>query len=243
MDMKLAIVDDIKEYRESTGKAVLQWAKDRKEAVAIKGFKSGESFLAAVENESFDVVIMDIYMDGLTGIEAAEKLREINLDTLLIFATTSADHMAQAFPCRAFDYIMKPVDPARLTKALDQALELLPENKPYITVTCDKQDINIFVSDISYVMSDLNYCLVYAKDEEYRTRMQFGKFLTLLEEFSQFFTINRGIAVNLDHVLNITETDCELSDKSLLPISKKKKQEAEQALINRRFQLRRKAGN
>lgn len=240
--MKIAIVDDIKDYRESTGKAVLEWAKDKQEAVAIKGYTSGESFLAALKSESFDIVFMDIYMDGLTGIEAATKLREISLGTLLIFMTTSMEHMAEAFPCRAFDYIMKPVDKARLFKALDEAVKILPENKPYITVTVEKQEINIFVSDIIYVISDLNYCLVHTKHNEYRTRSQFSKFTELLSQFQQFYVINRGIAVNLDNVVDIKDLDCELSDKTVLPVSKKKKQLVEHALIDRRFQIRRKAG-
>lgn len=240
--MKIAIVDDIKEYRESSGKAVFEWAKDRKEAVSIKGYKSGESFLAALQNESFDIVFMDIYMDGLTGIEAAAKLREISLDTLLIFMTTSSEHMADAFPCRAFDYIMKPVDIERLYKALDEAVKVLPENKPYITISVEKQDINILISDIMYVLSDLNYCLVYTRNNEYRTRSQFSKFMEKLSEFSQFYVINRGISVNLDNVLDIKDLDCELSDKTVLPVSKKQKLSAEQALIDRRFQVRRKAG-
>lgn len=240
--MKVAIVDDIKEYRESAGKAVFEWAKDRKEVVSIKGYKSGESFLTALASESFDIVFMDIYMDGLNGIEAAGKLREISLDTILIFMTTSVDHMAEAFPCRAFDYIMKPVDIPRLYKALDEAVKVLPENQPYITIGVDKQDINILVSDIMYIMSDLNYCLVYTKQHEYRTRSQFSKFIENLSEFEQFYVINRGIAVNLDNVLDINDLDCQLSDKTILPVSKKKKLSTEQAIVDRRFQVRRKAG-
>lgn len=240
--MKVAIVDDIKDYRESAGKAIFNWAKDRKEAVSIKGYKSGESFLAALNTESFDIVFMDIYMDGLTGIEAAQKLREISLDTLLIFMTTSIDHMAEAFPCRAFDYIMKPVDIERLYKALDEAVKVLPESKPYITITFEKQAINIFISDILYVLSELNYCLIYTKQNQYRIRSQFSKFVDELSQYPQFYVINRGIAVNLDNVLDIKELDCKLSDNTLLPVSKKQKHNAEQALIDRRFQVRRKAG-
>ena len=241
--MNIAIVDDVKEYRETAGKAVYEWAKDRHEVVSIHGYKSGESFLAALNEEHFDIVLMDIYMDGLTGIEAAAKLREISLDTILIFATTSVDHMAEAFPCRAFDYIMKPIDIPRLYKALDEAVKVLPENQPFITINVDKQEINIIVSDIMYIMSDLNYCLVYTRQNEYRTRSQFSKFMEGLSEFPQFYVINRGVAVNLDNVLDIKDLDCELTDKTLLPVSKKKQLEAEQALVDRRFQIRRKAGS
>lgn len=240
--MNIAIVDDIKEYRENAGKLAYKWAKDRHEAVTIHGYKSGESFLAALQEEHFDIVFMDIYMDGLTGIEAAAKLREISLETILIFLTTSMDHMAEAFPCRAFDYIMKPVDEARLFKALDEAKKVLPENQPYITISVVKQDINLLVSDITYILSDLNYCLVYTRKHEYRTRSQFSKFMEQISSFPQFYTINRGIAVNLDNVLDIKDLDCILADNTTLPISKKKKQEAEQALIDRRFEMRRKAG-
>ncbi|MBE6794106.1 MAG: response regulator transcription factor [Ruminococcaceae bacterium] len=240
--MKIAVVDDIKEYRETSGKLAYKWAKDRHEAVVIKGYKSGESFLRALEEESFDIVFMDIYMDGLTGIEAAAKLREISLDTLLIFMTTSMDHMADAFPCRAFDYIMKPVDEDRLFKALDQAVKLLPENMPYITINCDKQDINLLVSDIVYVLSDLNYCLVHTKRNEYRIRSQFSKFMETLSDFPEFCVINRGVAVNLDNVTDITDCDCTLSNGETLLVSKKKKNEVSQALIDRRFEVRRKAG-
>lgn len=81
--------------------------------------ESGEDVLAKLATEDVDVAILDINMPGITGIETVMKMPEDR--PYVIFLTAHAEHAVQAFDVGAVDYVMKPVDDARLEKALARA--------------------------------------------------------------------------------------------------------------------------
>lgn len=241
--MKIAIVDDDKKQQNALYKAVSAWTTENHQAANFFAYNSGEEFVKALDDKEFDIVFMDIYMEEMTGIDAAKILREHNLNTLLIFLTTSQDHMVQAFPCHAFDYLFKPFEEKRLYKTLNEALKVLPENSPYLDIVCDKHTHSVFLSEILYILSDSNYCIVGLKDNEYRTRASFSDFTSKVKDAPEFFTISRGIMVNLDNVISIDKPDCTLINQEVFPVSRRKHEEAEKALLERRFEKRRKGGS
>ena len=111
--MRIAVVDDNKKEQESLSAAIRSNIEGSD--IVIEQFDSGEEFSCIVKDKTYDAVFMDIIMEGQNGIEAARLLREITLDTLLVFVTSSPEYMAQAFPCHAFDYIIKPYTELRDT--------------------------------------------------------------------------------------------------------------------------------
>ena len=117
--MRIAIVDDNKTEQERLSALIRAWAQD--EAVITETFDSGEAFAEALQRNRYEIVWMDIIMDGKNGIETARRLREHSMETLLIFITSSPEFMAQAFPCHAFDYVMKPYAPQRVFEVLEIA--------------------------------------------------------------------------------------------------------------------------
>lgn len=238
--MFIAVVDDSKKEQQILIDAIFRWAKENNQIVNISVFSSGEEFIKVLSNKHFDIVFMDIYMKKMTGIETAVKLRDYYLDTLLIFITTSVDHMAEAFPCHTFDYLIKPIEISRLYKTLDRASMIIPDSLPYMEFVFEKQKISVLYSDLIYVLSDSNYCIVKTTDNKYRVRTSFGKLTTQFEDFSEFIIINRGVLVNLDNVIKIDTLNCIISDEEKLPVSRRKKEAVEQALLNRRFEKRRK---
>src|SRR5688572_9673589 len=85
--------------------------------------ESGEQVLAKLKEEDVDVAIMDINMPGLSGIETVLAMPEER--PYVIFLTAHAEHAVKAFDIGAVDYVMKPVDDARLAKALARARSIL----------------------------------------------------------------------------------------------------------------------
>ena len=80
---------------------------------------SGDEVLAKLAVEEVDLVVLDINMPGMSGIETVMKMPEER--PYLIFLTAHPEHAVEAFDLGATDYVMKPVDEARLGKALDRA--------------------------------------------------------------------------------------------------------------------------
>ena len=106
--MRIAIVDDLAAER-TLLKGRLEWQLQRRKVQAdILEYESGETFLEAARKAPFTAAFMDIYMDGMTGMEAAKKLRKTDTDCLLVFITTSTDHALEGFQVRALHYLVKP---------------------------------------------------------------------------------------------------------------------------------------
>ena len=93
--MKIAIVDDSSQEQIMLRKHIEKWAEQNELTVSIVTFDSGEDFCHNKEMDSFDIVFMDILMDGQNGIETARVLRSFSLNTLLIFITSSTEFMAR----------------------------------------------------------------------------------------------------------------------------------------------------
>ena len=93
---RIAVVDDLERDRAWLAEKLADYmARDRLE-YELTAFASGEGFSAALEQgQRFNLVFMDIYMDGITGIEAAQALRARDMDCKLVFLTTSEDFMRQ----------------------------------------------------------------------------------------------------------------------------------------------------
>ena len=106
--MRIAIVDDIAAERNLLHTRLNYKLKQRSIQADVLEYESGEAFLADAEQQPFTVVFLDIYMDGMSGMEAAKALRKLDTDCLLIFTTTSTDHALEGFQVRAMHYLVKP---------------------------------------------------------------------------------------------------------------------------------------
>ena len=84
--------------------------------------KNGREAIDALHQDHFDIVLMDIQMPGLTGLEAVERTQADRLPAV-IFATAYDEYACKAFDLHAVDYIVKPFDPERVQQALERAAE------------------------------------------------------------------------------------------------------------------------
>ena len=85
--MKIAICDDEKIYRDLMESYIEAWAKERGRTAALFPFSNGEELLKSREENSYDVVLLDIQMPGIDGMSIARQLREAGDETCLLFIT------------------------------------------------------------------------------------------------------------------------------------------------------------
>ena len=114
--MRIAIVDDLAAERALLKDRLEQQLHRRNVQADILEYESGETFLEAARKAPFTAAFLDIYMDGMTGMEAAKKLRKTNTDCLLVFTTTSTDHALEGFQVRALHYLVKPFTEADIDR-------------------------------------------------------------------------------------------------------------------------------
>ena len=229
--MKAAIVDDNPAEQKKLGDLIIEWSQKNNLFIEPAYFDSGESFSAAIQNKDFDIVFMDIIMDGSNGIETAKQLRERNIDTLLVFITASPEFMAQAFPCHAFDYVVKPYTRERIAQVLDEAKRALGRIGDVTELAGEK----FLLSDILYVYADSNYCEIHGMHGNRRVRLSFAELSDKLTQYPSFMIISRGVAVNFDNAVLIDGLECVICNGDHIPVSRRKAKEVEQFFMDRQF--------
>ena len=115
----ILIVDDEKVVRES----LFNWFRD--EGYLVDMAAEGMEALRKLHEKSFDIVILDIKMPGMDGMELQKRLREIDQNIVIIIMTAyaSVDTAVQALKAGAFDYVTKPIDPDDLSHLIRNAIE------------------------------------------------------------------------------------------------------------------------
>ena len=91
---------------------------------------NGHEAVSLIERVQPDLVFLDIQMPGLTGFEVARRLRERKPSSQVVFVTAYDRHAIEAFEVDAVDYLLKPVDPARLAETLDRAKRRVSSERP-----------------------------------------------------------------------------------------------------------------
>lgn len=232
MCLKIALVDDEKIYNDEMSVICREFAAENRLNIEIAEYCDGDSFLNSKENHS--IVFMDIYMNGMDGILTAQKLRERGNGCLLVFMTSSGEHMPDAFSCHAFEYIVKPFSPQRVKEVLRDAVKLLPSAEEYAEFYCDKKTVHAALSEIVSAVTDAHYLDVTLLDGTLlRCRMTMGEFTEQTDE--RFIFINRGIIVNADYITDFEDNCCILENGTRLPIRVRDRLKIEQAVRDYNF--------
>ena len=96
--MNLAIVDDSEIEQEMVISALRTYETERNISLKISPFSDGLSFLNTYHPGDFDLIFMDIYLKKESGIDIVRKIRQIDSKVLIVFLTTSAEHIFEAAP-------------------------------------------------------------------------------------------------------------------------------------------------
>ena len=236
--MNIAIIDDTAMDLRILETALKEYGAVNSLDLTVSAFDGAEAFLADYRPLQYSAVFLDIYMNGLTGIEAAEKIRECDKDTTIIFLTTSTDHMPAAFSVHAYDYITKPVSTERIFRVMDDVLRRQTEtNASRLSFSSSKKDYSIPYSDIIAVQTGAkNYVeVIDSKGVSYKTRMTFSGVSEILTQDPRFLLILRGILVNMDYVTGFSQDTCRLTGGLSLPIAIKSGKKIEQIWRNYTF--------
>lgn len=241
--MNFAIVDDSRLDGAALEKYISEYFTSKQLHCEIIIFSSAEEFLASYCNGDFSAIFLDIIMDQTTGMDAAYKLRECNDQTPIIFVTSEDSYSLEGYSVQATDYLLKPINPARLSKTLDL---LLKKSQPerYIEIKDRRMNRCLILNKLLYVRALGHYLEVHTTDETFSMYMALTVFTSLLMEAEHIHTLDRGsrfisscrgYLVNLDHVQSLDTDSLRLKNGSLVPISRSRKKETQSAYADYLF--------
>ena len=217
--MRIAVIDDQPADRDYIAALVSRWAKDRDEIVVSVPFPSAEAFLFDYsEDRDFDILLLDIEMGAINGVELAKTVRAENDAVQMVFITGFPDFIAEGYEVSALHYLMKPVDRDKLFSVLDRAAANLEKAERRLRVTFERRTDYVPFSKILYLEAQKQYVRIVTEGEEYRMKASLAETAAQLDEF--FFSCQRSFIVNLRHVARILPDRVVLKNGAEVPISR-----------------------
>lgn len=236
--LKIAIVDDDAAIR---GQLQAGIEEQLGRTVQFSGFPDGETFLAAWRPGAFDLVILDIFMGALTGMDVAEKLRETDRDVRIVFCTTSNEYASESYAVNACYYLRKPNEKDGIRIMLDRVdlggLERLR------TVRLPDGS-SVILRDIVFADCAAHCVTLHGRHGDTRTvRAAFAQIEALLCAYPYFLSPSKGLIVDLYEVASQNAGSFTMSDGTIVPISRRKAKEVTDAYSTFLFSRLRSGGD
>ncbi|MBQ9718815.1 MAG: response regulator transcription factor [Clostridia bacterium] len=162
MDLRIAICDDEQKQIEYLTSLVSSWGNKTSVTCTIDTFQSAESFLFDyAEDKNRDILLLDIEMGGMNGVDLAKTIRRTNDTIQIIFITGFPDFIAEGYEVSALHYLMKPVLPEKLHTVLDKAAANLAKSEKRLSITYDRQTDFVPLSQVMYIEAQKQYILIH----------------------------------------------------------------------------------
>ena len=232
MNYRIAIIDDDPASHKTLSALAQKWSDSRGHTSELAQFTSAESFLFAYDGEkTFDILLLDVEMDGMNGVELAKRLRAENKIIQIIFITAYSDYISEGYEVAALHYLLKPVDADKLFHTLDRASERVVRDYRSLTVETAEGTILVPLYDIKYLEVIKNYVTVHA-ETDYIVRRPLGEFTDKLDK--RFLRVGRSYIVNLVYIKRISKSEIELRSGEIIPIPRGAYDAVNSAIIDMR---------
>ncbi len=226
---KIVICDDEQNQIEHIASIVTSWSAHEGHHCEIRTFASAEAFLFEYEEDkAYDILLLDVEMKNMNGIELAKRIRKDNSRAEIIFITSHFEFVGEGYEVDALHYLIKPIFEDKLTQVLNKAAEKLSVEPPAVVISCEGETIKLYESDILYVESLLHYVVIHTKDKEYKIKESISSFEEKLSD--DFYRIHRSYVVSLKNITRISRTSVNIG-KSELPLSRGKYDDINRAFI------------
>ena len=225
--MKLALCDDNSIFRNDVRVKVEAYFNSLD--IIIDEYESGESLLKALQILSYDLLILDIEMGGIDGLETAKRIREGGSDMPIILLTSHTEFAMDGYELGVYRFLAKPVQEAKLFSALDQLVQKMGDEQK-VMLRVDGDDIIVKANDIMYITASNVYLDVVTKDKTYVIRKKLKDMLKELPE-DIFMQVHRSNIVNVNYVKSINNSTIVMQDGENISATKQKAADVKMLLM------------
>lgn len=202
INLKAAVCDDEKIFHKEVSVLLRKYMNTRNIEIYTDFYENGEDLLKS--KWEYDIIFLDYQMEGINGIETGEKLREANSDSVIIFISAYPAAALDAYEVKTFRFLAKPIDEAKLFKALDDYLKSIDYDN-LLMLNTHEEHYKIKLSEIIYLEGDGKYTTVRTKKQTLRIHLNL-KQLELKLPKSKFIRCSKSFVVGFAHISNHNST-------------------------------------
>lgn len=196
----------------------------------LTAFESATDFMDVYAlGERYDLLLLDIVMDELNGMELARRLREQGSEAAIVFITSNPDYAIEGYDVGALHYLMKPLSAERLGEVIeaDYKHRFLSS---YLLVKSGTQNLRLPMKDVVYMETIGRHVKIATLNGELKTSAKLTELLGVLPK-GQFCRCHVGFAINLNNIKTISRTEAVAVNGKAIPISRAYQKEVEKAFL------------
>ncbi len=227
--LKLALCDDNPQEREYIKNLVLQWQTGSEAKISLREFSSAEELLFSYPDFPPDILLLDIEMSGMNGVELAKTLRARSDFSQIIFITGYPEFIADGYDVSALHYLLKPARPEKLFEVLDRAAANISRAQRAVVLKTADGIERVSVEKILYAEAFSHTVSFVCPDQSYETRSTISEARNLLGD--GFVQCHRSYLVGLKYVKTVGNKEVILDNGLRLPVSRQLYREVKAAYL------------
>lgn len=220
--IRLAVVEDEDIYVEQITKYLEKYQKDWGKEIQTTRFSDGDGIVTEYKGD-YDIILMDIQMRFMDGMSAAEYIRKLDSEVIIIFITSMTEYAVKGYEVDALDYMVKPIHYFSFAQKLDRAINRIKkEHKHYIFIPLEDGIQKLETDRIYYVESQSHTMDYHTKEGRYTSRAIMRELEETLSPLG-FFRCEKGYLVNMKYVEGIQEDYCTVCGEQITVSRRKRK--------------------
>ena len=227
--IRIAICDDDLDMLRQLTEMTKVYMQKRAVRAHISTFADSQSMLDHKE-AGFDIVLLDIRMDGLDGLEAAKILRKEGDDSVLIFVSSILEYAPRGYEVDAFRFILKSDLSSTFERCMSAAIERLLQQEETFRLPSTQGDHWTQLKNIIFIESMGRQVIIHLKEGPQKTFQFYEKIsdieLRLIDR--GFVRIQRSYLVNMEHILMLNDKQVMVTGGQTLPVGGQRAQEVMQ---------------
>ena len=226
--IKIAIVEDEVLYADQLQEYLKKYEEEYRETFEITVFQDGDQIVHHYKAE-YDVILMDVEMRFMDGMSAAEEIRKMDTEVVIIFITNMPQYAVRGYEVDALDYVLKPITYFAFAQRLNRAIERIKKRtKRVISVNIKGSQIRMPIESVYYIESQGHTLIFHGVNGEVEAPGTMKEIQEKLRD-EHFFRGNKGYLINLAHVDRVVE-GCAVVAGEELVLSRGRRKEFMEAL-------------
>lgn len=227
--IKIAVVEDDQVYSEQLQEYLRKYEAEYAESFDITAFSDGDAIVSTYQSQ-FDIILMDIEMRFMDGMSAAEEIRRVDKEVVIIFITNMTQYAIRGYAVEALDYMLKPVSYFAFSQRLSRAISRMKKREQKSLVISVKGGVvRLPVNSICYIESQGHNLLYHTTSGEYVSSGTLKDAEEALREL-HFFRGSKWYLINLQQVQGLGDGVAKLKSGEEVPLSRGRKKEFMEAL-------------
>lgn len=219
--MKIAICDDDSKELLNIASLVEAYRNARKADLTYISFQSAAELLSCMDAGDYDVLLLDVLMPGINGIQAAREIREQNRHVEIVFLTSSPEYAVESYSVRAHYYLLKPPSEEKLFPILDMLMDKFKRPEDALRIKTHSSVFSLPYGKIEYIevsAKKLYFCLTDGSTREVTGSM--ADFEQTLLKRPGFMKVHRSYIANLQWVQELRQGELITVSGRRVPVSR-----------------------